>query len=161
MARFDGVAANSFEAQRPNEAPVGIWQSYNSLSVPLVIRSSAGAIVGALPNPGAMPVQALGGNGLTISVGSLQNHYRLIPCTTGGQRTGIIMAPGLYDGQIVIVVNRNTTKTNTIEFDVAATSNVAGTFATVQIIAGGQGCLMVWDAGSSLWYSTKHAAGEA
>lgn len=161
MPRSDGVESNSFSAGRATEAPVGIWQHGAAMSNPLLVRSTTGAIIGGLPTPGAAPVTVLSGNGLTIPVGTAQKSYVYIPCTTGAGRTGIILSPGLYDGQIVIVVNRDTTKTNTIEFAVAATSNVAGTFATVQKIAGGQACLFVWDAGSALWYSTKHAAGEA
>lgn len=161
MPSYDGVEANSFSTVRPAEAPIGIWQHGASVTNPLVVRNASGTIVGGLPTPGAAPVQAIGGNGVTITVGTAQQNYRVIPCTTGAQRTGAILSPGIYDGQIVIIVNRDTTKTNTIEFDVAATSNIAGTFATVNKIAGGQAALYVWDAGSGLWYETKHAAGEA
>ena len=159
MPSFDGVESNSFSSMQPAEAPVGIWQHGASTSNPLVIRNAQGQIIGGLPTPGAAPVQAIV-DASVISVGTLKKHWTLIPITTGAAKTGVIMSTGLYDGQMVIIVNRDTTKTNSITFDATeATSLVAG--SNEPVIAGGQGCVLIWDAGSGRWYETKHAAAEA
>lgn len=160
MPSYDGVEANSFSSVRPREAPIGIWQHPSSRANPLLVRNVTGDIVGGIPSPGSLGVQAVV-DSYTIQVGTIQQHYLLVPCTTGGAKTGVIMAPGLYDGQVVIVINRDTTKGNTIGFDsTPATCRIAQ--ANDVFISGGTGLMMVWDAQATTpaWYITRHAAVE-
>ena len=79
-----------------------------------------------------------------------------IPATPQVQRfapaaaiTGVIMAKGTYDGQVVIVVNESG-GTSTITFAAAATSNVADGASAVIAITTQK--MFVWDTATQLWY---------
>lgn len=67
----------------------------------------------------------------------------------GGAVTGIIMTAGLYDGQIVNIINAAAAS---VTFAVAGTSNVAD--GTSAVIAANRAVQMIYDSGTSLWYRT-------
>lgn len=67
----------------------------------------------------------------------------------GGAVTGIIMTAGLYDGQIVNIINAAAAS---VTFATAGTSNVAD--GTSAVIAANRAVTLIYDSGSSLWYRT-------
>lgn len=67
----------------------------------------------------------------------------------GGAVTGIIMTAGLYDGQIVNVINAAAAS---VTFATAGTSNVAD--GTSAVIAANRAVTLIYDSGTSLWYRT-------
>lgn len=67
----------------------------------------------------------------------------------GGAVTGIIMTAGLYDGQIVNIINAAAAS---VTFAVSGTSNVAD--GTSAVIAANRAVTMIYDSGTSLWYRT-------
>jgi hypothetical protein len=67
----------------------------------------------------------------------------------GGAVTGIIMTAGLYDGQIVNVINAAAAS---VTFATAGTSHVAD--GTSAVIAANHAITLIYDTGSSLWYRT-------
>lgn len=151
MPNYDGVEANSFSTVRPAEAPIGIWQHGASVTNPLVVRNASGTIVGGIPTPGAAPVQAVATSGI-ISVGTPQQHYTLIPLTAASNATSMVLSAGLYDGQYVVLVNRE--GTNYIQFH--ATNTTSHVFiASYKITPPACAVGMVWDAGTGFWYPTR------
>lgn len=67
----------------------------------------------------------------------------------GGAITGVILQPGTYNGQRVVVVNEAAAG-NTITFAAAGTSNVADGVTTV--IPGLRGSQFWWNAATARWY---------
>lgn len=63
--------------------------------------------------------------------------------------TGVILAPGTYDGQDVWVVNE-ATAANSVTFAASGTSNVAA--GTAAVIAGAAASHFIWDSAVSLWF---------
>lgn len=87
------------------------------------------------------------GNGATLpTTGGLT---RVAP---GGAVTGIILQPGISNGQLVTVVNE-AIAANTLTFAAAGTSNVSD--GTGSVIAGVTGRSFIWDAAVSLWFPLK------
>jgi hypothetical protein len=70
--------------------------------------------------------------------------------TPAASRTGLIMAAGTYDGQIVWVVNKHAS--NTMTMAAAGTSNVFT--GTSCVIAAGQARCFVWDTSDSRWHTS-------
>lgn len=68
---------------------------------------------------------------------------------SAGAVTGIILAAGSEDGQIVNIINASA---NTVTFATGATSNVAD--GTSAVIAANRAISLIWDFGSSRWYRT-------
>lgn len=73
-----------------------------------------------------------------------------IPCTRlnpAGAITGMILAPGAFDGQCVELMNISA---NSVTFAASGTSNVAD--GTSDVIAAATSQIYRWDATGSLWY---------
>lgn len=66
--------------------------------------------------------------------------------------TGVILEAGTVDGQVVRVVNENTTSADSVTFAAVATSNVAD--GTSDVIDGLAGATYVWNANAATpaWY---------
>lgn len=69
----------------------------------------------------------------------------------GGAITGVILQPGAYNGQRVVVANESAAA-STITFAAAATSNVADGVTTV--IPGLRASQFWWNSATSRWYRT-------
>lgn len=67
----------------------------------------------------------------------------------GGAVTGIILTAGLYDGQIINIINAAAAS---VTFAASGTSNVAD--GTSAVIAANRAITLIWDLGTSLWYRT-------
>lgn len=70
----------------------------------------------------------------------------------GGAVTGIILTAGLYDGQIINIINAAAAS---VTFAAASTSNVAD--GTNAVIAANRAISLIWDSGtapSGMWYRT-------
>jgi len=69
--------------------------------------------------------------------------------TNDGSYTGIIIAAGSVDGQLLCIFN--STATNTLTMATAATSNVAnGTSCVLRAL---EAALFIWDSGASRWFA--------
>ncbi len=85
--------------------------------------------------------------GNTIAVPATYNAVRV---TAGAAVTGIILAPGTQQGQLLAVIHEGTAA-NTITFAASGTSNVAD--GTSDVITGPSARLYIWDSVTSLWYA--------
>jgi hypothetical protein len=112
------------------------------LTIPGLVNISAGAYIGEYA---AGVVTATAG---TIATSGILYS----PVTATAAVTGVILAAGLPDGQLVFVIN---TGSYPITFAAAATSNVAGG-ANVTIPAGTTQ-LYVWNYGAQRWYPAPAA----
>lgn len=90
--------------------------------------------------------QALAASG-TIATASLA----VSRVTPGASCTGVILAAGTSDGQVVIVENHHAS--NTATFAAAGTSNVAN--GASEVVAALTSSMYVWNATAALWYSVK------
>ena len=107
--------------------------------------TAAQAHAAAVVTAGVSALQVAAGNGETIlTAGLTLARYT----ANGAARTGLILQAGTVAGQAIAVTNEDTTTINSITFDVAATSHVAG--GTTAIINGNQARSFVWN--GALWY---------
>lgn len=95
---------------------------------------------------GAPESQTLGGNGATISIPSGSNVKIL---ATDSARTGLILAQGTIDGQVLYILNNSG---NIQTFAAAATSNVAG--GTAVAIPVGAMITCVYSTSVGDWFTT-------
>lgn len=106
------------------------------------------------PTPTVATSQLIGltaASSATITGGTITTAGVVVAISNpAGAITGVIMAPGTVDGQIVVVINA-AAAANTITMAAAATSNVANGVATV--LTGLRAHVFVWSAATSLWYS--------
>lgn len=98
----------------------------------LILNSSQAASI-AIASSGTITTQNIG-------------YARFNPA---GAVTGLIMAPGQYHGQTIIVEN-DAVAANTMTFAASGTSNVADGVSAV--ITGPAQKMFVWNAVTSLWY---------
>lgn len=96
--------------------------------------------------------KTLAGNGETIAVGGAGTSGFVALSDGGAARTGLIIAAGGYDGQMLVIahVGSNTITFNTTE----ATSRVAGS-ATFGIISPLMAVFLIWDATTARWYPVR------
>jgi hypothetical protein len=83
---------------------------------------------------------------------TIASNYTATRVSPAGAVTGIILAAGVFPGQLCTVVNE-AAAANTITFAAAATSKVADGVSSV--IAGLTARTFVWDSSTSLWYPCK------
>jgi len=95
---------------------------------------------------GTSAPQALTGNGQTIQ--SITPSAKIVLTATGSW-SGLILAPGDDDGQVIYLIC--TSPLVTLTFAAAGTSNV-GLGTAVQLLGGGGLLTCMWDAGTALWY---------
>lgn len=97
-------------------------------------------------------LQTAAGDGETITTAALGlARYT----TNGAARIGVILQSGTYNGQVVTVINEDTTAANSIIFAAVATSHVAN--GVTCVINGLQGRRFVWSASAATpaWYELK------
>jgi hypothetical protein len=120
-----------------------------------VTHSGAVAQTGAL-NLGAVvtstpaTAQALSGNDGTITLPTAGFTKEI---TNDGNQTGVIIAAGSVDGQLLVLFN--STATNTVTMATAATSNVAN--GTSCVIRGLEAAMFIWDSGAARWFAIADA----
>lgn len=135
--------ARRFPVKPPTTtAPSGtiVFDSGDSTTYPPNLSREIGSLKvnGWSVNGGPRASQTIATSG-TISLGT--SGERVIPVTTGGAVTGVVMAAGAFDGQVVYVVNRSA---NTLTFNTTqATSRVAESTAS---IGANRGLALIWDA---------------
>lgn len=89
--------------------------------------------------------QVLTGNGQTL----FANQGSVLRIAGAAPYTGLIVAPGAYDGQVLSILNQSG---GAMTMGAAGVSNVAnGVACVVPALAG---VSLVWDASTSLWYET-------
>ncbi|MEO9028319.1 MAG: hypothetical protein ABI413_05845, partial [Ktedonobacteraceae bacterium] len=73
--------------------------------------------------------------------------------TPAAARTGIILAAGTFNGQVVWVVNQGIAA-STLTFNTTPGTSFVANAATATAIAGLTARLFVWNSTLSLWYQT-------
>lgn len=95
---------------------------------------------------GGATIQSINDNG-TIALPTAGFNTKVVT-SSAANKTGVILAAGIADGQTICVIN--TTAANTITFAVPATSNVAdGVSAVIPAL---RAMIFTWDATSARWY---------
>lgn len=99
-----------------------------------------GGMINSFPADAATAVTGSG----TIPVSADAAALRV---TTAGNVTGVILAPGVYSGQMITVINISA---NTITFAASGASNVAD--GTGDVIGAFKAPCFIWDVTTALWY---------
>lgn len=149
MSAYDGKAANSLQTQDPAKAVLDLWLGGNNNANALLVRNANGTIVDAIPSPGVAPTQAVASTtAINIGVGSLQRFWKTYPLSSASSTVGAILAPGLFDGQQVTLINLEAS--NSVTFDsTPATSRVV--VASYALLAT-QAATFTWVASTGRWY---------
>lgn len=105
------------------------------------------SVAGPLRSPtGGAAIQAIADNGtITLPVAGFN---KKVATSSAANKTGVILAAGIADGQTICIIN--TTAANTITFAASGTSRVAdGVSAVIPAL---RAMIFTWDATSALWY---------
>lgn len=138
------TVTNAATGNAPTIEPTG-----GDTNISLDLKAKGAGLLN-LAAPVKSPVAAVQNlaTGNTITLPTAGTTKRL--SASGGAVTGIILAAGVADGQILILFNIEAS--NTITFAAAGTSNVADGASAV--IGALRALVLVWDATSSRWYRT-------
>lgn len=149
LVQVTAISGDTFNLQRGRE---GTAAQQWPVGEPIQLREyeQGGDLfgVGPLAN-GLLPMlrgntsQALAANGTIATAGLAVSRV-----TPGATCTGVILAAGTQDGQVVIVENDHAS--NTATFALAGTSHVAN--GTGEVIAALTATAYVWNASQGLWF---------
>jgi hypothetical protein len=113
----------------------------------IMYDSVRGADVITLRGLGVVLATATGGTIPTTNTAGVP--VGMIRCNPAAAVTAAVLAPGLYNGQKVTVINE-AIAANSITFDVAGTSNVADGASAA--LAGLTSREFVWDTAAARWF---------